>query len=77
MGRKKDSSNDAKISEMQRVVASEEGKKLISMLSQSGALQAAMQAFQKGDMNAVQEAVRPVVQTQQASELLQKLNESR
>ncbi len=74
MGLKQDAAN---FSEMRRVMASEEGKKLLAMLSQSGSLQAAMQAFQKGDMNAVQEAVRPVVETPQAAELLQKLNESR
>ena len=74
MGRKQD---DVNFSEMRRVMASEEGKKLLAMLSQSGSLQAAMQAFQKGDMQAVQEAVRPVVETPQAAELLHKLNEGR
>lgn len=74
MGRKQD---DVNFSEMRRVMASEEGKKLLAMLSQSGSLQAAVQAFQKGDMQAVQEAVRPVVDTPQAAELLHKLNEGR
>ena len=74
MGRTQD---DVNFSEMRRVMASEEGKKLLAMLSQSGSLQAAVQAFQKGDMQAVQEAVRPVVETPQAAELLHKLNEGR
>lgn len=77
MDQKKDSSNDAKFSEMRRVLATQEGKQLLSMLTKSGNLQAAVDAFKKGDMNAVQAAVRPVVETQEANELLQKINESR
>ena len=69
--------NDAKFSEMRRVLSTQEGQRLLSMLTQSGSLQAAVAAFKKGDMNAVQEAVRPVVETEEASALLQKLNKGR
>ncbi len=60
--------------EMQRVLSTPEGKQLLSMLSQSGGFSAAMEAFKKGDMQGVQQALQPVVQTPQAGELLEKLN---
>lgn len=60
--------------EMQRVMSSPEGKELLAMLSRSGGLQAAMEAFRKGDMKAVQSALQPVIQTKEAGELLNKIN---
>ncbi len=60
--------------QIKQVLGSAEGKKLIAMLSKNGNLQAAANAFKQGDMNAVQEALKPTLQTQEAEELLQKIN---
>ena len=60
--------------QIKQVLGSEEGKKLIAMLSKSGNLQAAANAFKHGDMTAAQEALKPALQTQEAEELLQKIN---
>ena len=60
--------------QIKQVLGSEEGKKLIAMLSKSGNLQAAANAFKHGDMTAAQEALKPALQTQEAAELLQKIN---
>lgn len=60
--------------QIKQVLGSEEGKKLIAMLSKSGNLQAAADAFKQGNMEAAQEALRPTLQTQEAEQLLQKIN---
>ena len=60
--------------EMQRVLSSPEGKELLAMLSKSEGFQAARVAFKKGDMNTVQSALQPVLQTKEAGELLHKIN---
>lgn len=60
--------------EMRRVLGSAEGKQLLAMLSQNGGLKTAVEAFKKGDMAGAQEALRPVIETEEAGELLQKIN---
>ena len=60
--------------QVKQVLASDEGKRLIAMLSKNGSLQAAAAAFKQGDMSAVQEALKPTLQTQEASTLLHKIN---
>ena len=60
--------------QMKQVLSSEEGKKLIAMLSQNGSLQAAVTAWKQGNMAAVQQALQPTLQTQEAEDLLQKIN---
>ncbi|MBR6825993.1 MAG: hypothetical protein IKM59_05545 [Oscillospiraceae bacterium] len=61
--------------EMQKLMASPEGKELLALLSEGGGLQAAMKAFQKGDMKGVREALEPAMSTQKAGDLLRKINE--
>ncbi|MBE6985648.1 MAG: hypothetical protein E7434_08615 [Ruminococcaceae bacterium] len=60
--------------QVKQVLGTPEGKKLIAMLSQNGGLQAAAAAFKKGDMSAVEEALKPTLQTQEADALLKKIN---
>lgn len=60
--------------DMQRVMSSAEGKELLSLLSQNGGLQKAMEAFRRGDMKGVREALEPAMATEKAEELLQKIN---
>ena len=60
--------------EMRRVLQSEEGKRLIALLSQNGGLQTAVKAFQKGDMEAVQNALKPALANKEAESLLHKIN---
>lgn len=57
-----------------QMLSGPEGKKLLAILSKNGGLQAAVAAFQKGDMQAVQEALSPTLQTREAQELLGKMN---
>lgn len=56
-----------------QLLSSPEGRQLIAMLTKSGNLQAAAEAFRKGDMAAAQEALKPTLQSQEADELLKKL----
>lgn len=60
--------------QVKQVLGSEEGKRLIAMLSQSGGLQTAAEAFRRGDMEAVKTALSPTLQTQEAETLLHKIN---
>lgn len=60
--------------QVKQVLGTAEGRKLIAMLSQNGNLQAAAAAFKQGNMEAVQEALKPTLQTQEAEALLQKIN---
>ena len=70
---------EAKFSREQaeKVLRSPEGQELLALLSGSGGLQKAQEAFRRGDMAAAQEALRPVLQTGKAESLLQKLEKSR
>ena len=58
-----------------QLLSSPEGKRLIAMLTKGGGLQAAAEAFKKGDMAAAREALKPTLQTKEADELLKKLTE--
>ena len=60
--------------QVKQVLGSSEGRKLIAMLSKNGGLQAAAAAFQKGDMQTVQELLKPSLETPEAEALLQKIN---
>ena len=73
---KQDSSKKPQFSaeEVRRVLQSEEGKRLIALLSQNGGLQSAVKAYQKGDMDGVQSALKPALSGKEANELLHKLN---
>ncbi len=74
MSQEKEKNPKISPSDMQRVVSSVEGKELIALLSESGGLRAAMEAFKKGDMKGVQAALSPVMETEKAAELLRKIN---
>ena len=60
--------------EMQRVMGSAEGKELLALLAEGGGLQKAMEAFRKGDMKGVKEALEPAMASERAEELLRKIN---
>ncbi len=60
--------------EMQRVLSAPEGKELLTLLRESGCMEAAMEAFKKGDMKGVQAALQPVMETERAEGLLRKIN---
>ena len=60
--------------EMQRVMGSAEGKELLALLAKGGGLQKAMEAFRKGDMKGVKEALEPAMSSEKAEELLRKIN---
>lgn len=58
-----------------RVLGSAEGKQLLALLSRDGSsLKAAAQAFQSGDTAAAKALLQPLVDTPEASALLQKIN---
>ena len=62
--------------EMRKVLGSAEGRQLIALLSRdSGALRQAAEAFKSGDAATAQKLLQPLVNTPEASELLQKINE--
>ena len=60
--------------QMQRIMSGPEGKELLTLLSEGGGLKAAMEAFKKGDMKGVQRALSPVMESDRAKELVEKLN---
>ena len=60
--------------DMQKVMSSPEGKELLTLLARSGKLNQAMEAFKKGDMKGVQEALAPVMASEKAGQLVEKLN---
>lgn len=59
---------------MQKVMSSAEGKELLTLLQESGKLRQAMEAFKKGDMKGVQEALGPVMESEKATDLMEKIN---
>ena len=61
------------IEQARQLLASEEGKRLMQLLSQGGGkeLRRAAEEFQKGN---VSDALRPVLSTPEAAELLEKIN---
>ena len=60
-----------------QLLSSPEGKRLIELLTKSGGLQAAAEAFKKGGISAAQEVLKPTLQSQEADELLKKLQKGR
>lgn len=60
----------------QQLLSSEEGQKLMQLLSQGGGkeLRAAAEAFRRGDSAGAQAALAPILSTPEAAALLQKLN---
>lgn len=60
--------------QMQKVMSSAEGKELLALLSESGKLREAMEAFKRGDMKGVQAALGPVMESEKASELMEKIH---
>lgn len=75
---KKESPNNFQFSpeQLKQVLGSPEGKQLIALLSRDGGktLKQAAAEFQKGNTSAAQELLKPVVETAEAEELLQKIN---
>ncbi len=60
-----------------RVLTSPEGQKLLQLLNQDGgnALRQAAQAMRAGDYTAAQAILGPLMQSPQAQQLIEKLNE--
>ena len=61
----------------EKLLKSPEGQQLLALLSRDGGLQNAVAAFRQGDMEKVQEALRPALQTGQAEALLRKMSKGR
>lgn len=63
--------------QVRKVLGSDEGKKLLQLLSRDGgaALRQAAQAMQRGDMQGAQEVMRPIMSTREAETLVKKINE--
>lgn len=63
--------------QLQRILSTPEGKRLLALLRQDGgtALRQAAAACQAGDTQGAQRILQPMVQTPEAEELLKKLNE--
>lgn len=63
-------------SQIRAVLGSDEGKKLLSLLQQDGGerLKQAAAAVKSGDLAGAQTIMKPVMQTQEASELVEKIN---
>jgi len=63
-------------SEIRRVLGSKEGRALLKLLNQDGGatLQKAAAAFQSGDTQTAQALIAPLMQSQQAQELVKELN---
>ena len=66
-------------SQIRAVLGSAEGKKLLSLLQQDGGerLKQAAAAIKSGNYASAQTILEPVMQTQEASELVQKINKAR
>lgn len=61
--------------EIRRVLGSSEGQQLLALLSRDGSsLKAAAQAFQNGDTATAKALLQPLVDTPEASRLLQKID---
>ena len=60
--------------DMERVMSGAEGKELMSLLSEGGGLQEAMEAFKKGDMKGVQKALSSAMENPRTMDLMRKIN---
>lgn len=63
--------------EVRAVLGSQEGRQLIELLNRDGgaALRRAAESVKGGDMAAAKAAIAPLLQTQQARELMQSIND--
>lgn len=62
--------------DVKRVLGTPEGQALLRLLNKDGgnALRQAAQAVKKGDMKAAQDWVRPIMESQDAAKLIEKIN---
>lgn len=62
---------------LRRLLGSPEGKQLIALLNRDGgkSLQQAANEYRKGNAAGAQEVLKPLVETPEAAELLQKLSQ--
>ena len=65
--------------QVQRVLGSAEGQQLLALLQRDGGavLRQAAQQISQGNYNAAKALLEPVMNTEEASELVRKLNEKR
>ncbi|MFI3313760.1 MAG: hypothetical protein R3Y62_07715 [Eubacteriales bacterium] len=65
--------------DIRRVLGSAEGQQILKLLNQDGgkALRAAASAYQKGDMEGAKKIIAPVMESPQASALVNQLNKGR
>lgn len=63
------------VEQARQLLASEEGRKLLALLSQGGGkeLRKAAEEFQKGNMGGAQAALSPLLSTPEAAELLERI----
>ncbi len=68
--------SDFSAEQARQLLASEEGRELMRLLSQDGGrqLRQAAAAFQSGDTAGAQEALSPLLSTPEATRLLHKIN---
>lgn len=68
--------NNSQFSQMSKLLASPEGRQLLALLQRDGGdkMQQAAEEFRKGNVAAAQELLQPVMQSREASDLLQKIN---
>ena len=60
---------------LRKVLGSAEGRQLLALLSKDGgALRQAARAYQQGDTEAAQAVLKPLVETPEAAQLLEKIN---
>lgn len=62
--------------QVKKVLSSPEAQQLIALLNRDGgqSLQRAAEEYRRGNTSGVQEVLKPLVETQEASELLKKIN---
>lgn len=74
----KDSAKNPQISpqQLKQMLGTPEMQQLLKLLNRDGgkSLQQAAQQFRTGDITAAQETIKPLMQNEEASTLLQKLN---
>ena len=68
--------NNSQFSQMSKLLASPEGRQLLALLQRDGGknMQQAAEEFRKGNVAGAQELLQPVMQSREASDLLQKIN---
>lgn len=63
-------------SQIKQVLGSPEGRQLLALLSKGGGkeLRMAAEEFKKGNFDAAQKILQPIVETPEASSLMEKIN---